>query len=162
MTKKFSQNPKTWLNYSTFLFDVLAAPQRARDLLPRAMQALPKIQHLDLTSKFGQMEFRSANGDAERGRTIFEGILSNFPKRLDIWNVLLDLEIKQGRKDQVRRLFERVTSSRLKVHKAKHFFKRWLEYEEKEGDEKTREKVKARASEYVKQEELQKVAKNQE
>ncbi|MCJ1391614.1 rRNA biogenesis protein rrp5 [Xylographa bjoerkii] len=156
MVKKFSQDPKVWLNHATFLFDTMAAPQRARDLLPRALQSLPKHHHVDLTSKFAHLEFRSANGDAERGRTIFEGLLSTFPKRLDLWNVMLDLEIKLGDKDQVRRLFGRVTSSKLKTKKAKYFFKRWLEYEEKEGDAQRCEKVKAKAAEYVRQQEADK------
>ena len=151
MVKKFSQDPKAWLNYATFLFDTMAAPQQARDLLPRALQSLPKHHHVDLTSKFAQLEFRSANGNAERGRTIFEGLLSTFPKRLDLWNVMLDLEIKAGDKDRVRRLFGRVTASKLKAKKAKYFFKRWLEFEEKEGDDQSCEKVKARAAEYVRQ-----------
>ena len=151
MVKKFSQDPKVWLNYATFLFDTLSAPDRARDLLPRAMQSLPKYNHLDLTNKFAQLEFRSPNGDSERGRTIFEGLLSTFPKRLDLWNVLLDLEIKLGDQEQVRRLFARVTSGKLKSRKARFFFKRWLQYEEAEGDAKHAEHVKARAAEYVKQ-----------
>lgn len=150
MIKKFSQDPKIWLNYATFLMDTLSVPDRARALLPRAMQSLPPHTHLDLTSKFGQLEFRSASGDPERGRTIFEGLLSTFPKRLDLWNVLLDLEIKQGDKDIIRRLFGRVTNAKLKPRKAKFFFKKWLEWEEKEGTPKTQETVKAKAAEYVK------------
>ena len=151
MVKKFSQNPKVWLNYATFLFNTVGAPARARALLPRAMQSLPKYDHLDITSKFAQLEFRSPNGDAERGRTIFEGLVSTFPKRIDLWNVLLDLEIKQGDKEQVRRLLERVTTGKLKPRKAKYFFKRWLDFEEKEGNVKSCEMVKAKAAEYVRQ-----------
>lgn len=54
--------------------------------------------------------------------------------------------------DRVRALFERVTapSSKLKSRKARFFFKRWLAFEEKEGDERSRERVVARAAEYVK------------
>ena len=145
-----------WLNYATFLCDTLSAPDRARALLPRAMQSLPKYNHLDLTSKFAHLEFRSGNGDAERGRTIFEGLLTTFPRRLDLWNVLLDLEIREGDKERIRSIFGRVTSSKLKARKAKYFFKRWLEYEEKEGDAKSCENVKARAGEYVRQQESDK------
>ena len=151
MVKKFSQDPKVWLNYATFLFNTLATPPRARALLPRAMQSLPKYHHVDLTSKFAQLEFRSPNGDAERGRTIFEGLVGTFPKRTDLWKVLLDLEVQQGDKEQVRRLLGRVTSSKLKPRKAKYFFKRWLEFEEKEGGAKSCEMVKAKAAEYVRQ-----------
>lgn len=90
---------------------------------------------------------------------------------MDLWNILLDLEIKQGQenRDQVRRLFERVTSltatamtmatgpgagvgpaTKLKPKQAKSFFKRWLEYEQKEGDAKSQERVQMKAAEYVK------------
>ena len=149
MVRKYSQTPKVWLNYANFLFDTVAAPQRARDLLPRVLQCLPKFHHFDITLKFAQLEFRSPNGEPERGRTIFEGLISTFPKRLDLWNVLLDFEIKNNEKEQVRRLFENVTSGNLKVKKAKYFFKRWLEYEEIVGDAKSCEKVKARAAKYI-------------
>lgn len=124
---------------------------------------------MDITSKFAQLEFRSPNGDPERGRTVFEGLLGTFPKRFDLWNVLVDLEIsliRQGRGDreQVRRLFRRITAwgaanskdgsggkVRLKSKKAKFFFKKWLEFEETFGEEggKSVEGVKARAADYV-------------
>ena len=150
MVKKFSQSPKVWLNYATFLFDNYSSPASARALLSRATQALPAYAHLDLTSKFAQLEFKCRNGDPERGRTIFEGLLTTFPKRLDLWNILLDLEIKQGDKEQVRRIFERVLGLGLRAKKAKFFFKRWLEVEEKWGDEKSVDAVKAKAAQYVK------------
>ena len=145
--------PSIWLNYGTFLFTNLSAPERARALLPRAMQSLPPHTHLSLTKSFAQLEFNTEHGSAERGRTIFEGLLSTFPKRLDLWNVLLDLEIKQGKenREQVRRTFERVTTTaKLKPKQAKSFFKRWLEHEQKEGDSKSQERVEMKAAEYVK------------
>src|SRR5436190_12775272 len=157
LKKKFS-SPNIFLNYANFLFNTLAAPDRGRALLPRALQSLPAHTHVDITSKFGQLEFRSPNGDIERGRTVFEGLLSSFPKRIDLWNVLVDLEIKVGDVEQVRQLFERVlglnlgAKKRLKDKQAKFFFKKWLAFEEKKsgGDEKMVDEVKARAVEYVK------------
>lgn len=149
--KKHGKSPDLYLNYAKFLMNTLAAPDRARALLPRAMQSLPSHTHLTLTSKFAQLEFTSSNGDPERGRTFFGTLLAQWPKRLDLWNVLLDLEIKQGDKEVVRRLFERVTGSgpSLKAKQAKFFFKKWLEYEGKEGDSKSQERVKALAANYV-------------
>ena len=41
-----------------------------------------------LLSAAALAEFRA--GGAERGRSIFEGILRNYPKRLDLWSVYLD------------------------------------------------------------------------
>ncbi|KAJ5945564.1 RRNA biogenesis protein RRP5 [Penicillium verhagenii] len=168
MKKKISnQSPKFFLNYATFLFDTLALPDRGRGLLGRALQSLPPHTHIETTSKFAQLEFRSANGDPERGRTVFEGLLSSFPKRIDLWNVLLDLEISAGDAEQVRRLFERVlglqnkkgvisvdASKKLKPKQAKFLFKKWLTYEEilasASGNEKIVEDIKARAAAYVK------------
>lgn len=40
------------------------------------------------------MEFKYA--EAERGRTIFEGIMANYPKRADLWSIFLDMEIRAG------------------------------------------------------------------
>ncbi|WEW57436.1 rRNA biogenesis protein rrp5 [Emydomyces testavorans] len=167
LKKKFSQSPNLFLNYATFLFDSMAAPDRGRALLPRAIQSLPAHTHVELTSKFGQLEFRSTNGDIERGRTVFEGLLSSFPKRVDLWNILMDLEIKVGDVEQVRRLFKRVlgighgvgadgskpdSKKKLRDKQAKFFFKKWLAFEEKVagGDDKMIDEVKARAAEYVK------------
>lgn len=94
--------------------------------------------------------------------------MSSFPKRIDLWNVLLDLEIKVGDEEQVRRLFERVLGighsvvaadgtkggpkKKLKEKQAKFLFKKWLAFEEKiapEGDTKMVDEVKARAADYV-------------
>lgn len=44
--------------------------------------------------KFGQTEFKV--GDPERGRTVFEGLISKYSKKPDIWAIYLDMEIRQG------------------------------------------------------------------
>lgn len=61
----------------------------------------------------------------------------------------LDLEAKFGNKNSIRNLFERCISLSLKPKKMKFFFKRYLEYEIKEGNEEKIEYVKERAKEYV-------------
>jgi rRNA biogenesis protein RRP5 len=153
MIKKFSSDPRIWHNYATFLFDTREAPHEARALLPRAQQSLPSTNYVDITSKFAQLEFKSVNGDPERGRTIFEGLTDTYPKRLDLWNVYLDAEIKTGSKEQVRNLFDRVVSKDIKVRNAKIFFKKWLKYEETHGDVRSQDKVKAKAAEFVRKHE---------
>lgn len=35
-------------------------------------------------------------GDAERGKTIFEGIVDSYPKRLDVWGVYIDQVAKEN------------------------------------------------------------------
>ena len=47
---------------------------------------------VDIIVKFSQLEFKF--GEVERGKTMFENVLSNYPKRTDIWSVYLDMMIK--------------------------------------------------------------------
>lgn len=81
---------------------------------------------------------------------MFEGILSTYPKRLDIWNQLLDLEVQQGDKEVIRGLFERFVKTKgLRERGALAWFKRWGKWEEENGDKKSQEKVRAKAEEWV-------------
>ncbi|EPY49902.1 U3 snoRNP-associated protein Rrp5 [Schizosaccharomyces cryophilus OY26] len=146
MLKNFKQVPGVWIQYASFLL-TNGNEDKARGLLQRSLQSLPKSEHVKIIEKFAILEFKQ--GDPERGRTVFEGLLSNYPKRLDLWNVLIDMEIKQGDTAIVRRLFERVLASKLSTKKAKFIFKKWLTYEKEIGDNKGVEAVKQKALEYV-------------
>lgn len=53
------------------------------------------LPDLKTISKFAQLEYKF--GDAERGRTIFEGIVDSHPKRWDIWSVYISMEA--GKRD---------------------------------------------------------------
>lgn len=147
MTKKFSHNPKIWVEYANFL----ASHDRledSRDLLPKSLKSLPKSEHISTMEQFAILEFKK--GDAERGRTLFEGLLSSYPKRLDLWMVLIDQESSQSGSQQViRKLFDRVMGTKMSMKKAKSVFKKWLAYEKEHGTDADVENVKARAVEYV-------------
>jgi rRNA biogenesis protein RRP5 len=152
LVKKFgATSPEVWVNYGHWLHSVQDQPERARALLPRATQALPQHAHLPLMTKFATMQFTSAHPNPELGRTMFEGLLSTFPKRFDLWNQLLDHEDVPGAdKAVVRDVFERALKTRgLKPRAAKKWFKRWADWEAKNGDKKSREKVSAKAAEWV-------------
>ncbi|KAL8818690.1 MAG: hypothetical protein Q9223_002727 [Gallowayella weberi] len=153
LSKHGSASPALWLNAATFYLTTLKSPPNARALLPRALQCLPPHTHLHLSSKFAQLEYTSPHGDPERGRTVFEGLLDTFPKRLDLWNVLLDLEIKRGEsvgRERVRELFERVVKVRgLKSRKMRFWFKKWMEWEEKVGDQRGKDRVEKLAEDYA-------------
>eukprot|EP00698_Gefionella_okellyi_P024672 TRINITY_DN8771_c0_g1_i1.p1 TRINITY_DN8771_c0_g1~~TRINITY_DN8771_c0_g1_i1.p1 ORF type:complete len:1836 (-),score=578.71 TRINITY_DN8771_c0_g1_i1:2327-7834(-) len=146
ITQKFKDSAKVWLLYGAFLQKTDNA-DAMRKLLPKALAALPKRKHLKVIAKFGQFEFKF--GDADRGRTIFESIISNYPKRIDMWNVYLDMEIRAAQPDMVRRLFERCIAQKLSVKKMKHFFKRYLEYEQQNGTEETVDHVRRKAVAFV-------------
>jgi rRNA biogenesis protein RRP5 len=152
--KKFGQDRKVWINYATFLFDKAADAEKARQLLPRALRTLPQLTHVEITSKFAQLEFHSTSGVPERGRTIFEGLLDSFPRKVDLWNVYLDMEIslvknKLEDNERVRQLFTRIFDGRIKNKQAQVLFKKWLAFEEKHGDERGVDNVKAKAAEFV-------------
>ena len=53
---------------------------------------------VSVISKFGENEFKM--GDKERGRTYFESVLENAVRRVDVWSVYLDMEIKYGDEDR--------------------------------------------------------------
>jgi rRNA biogenesis protein RRP5 len=81
---------------------------------------------------------------------MFESLTSAYPKRLDLWNQFLDLEIQQGDDEAIRSVFERALRNKnMKPRNAKGWFKRWLEWEETRGDKNGVEKVKARAEAWV-------------
>lgn len=89
------------------------------------------------------MEFKS--GEAERGRTIFEGIVDSYPKRLDLWWIYIDQEIRLRDVAGVRALFDRVLATKLSSKKTKSLLKKWLSFEKQYGDDSGAEAVKQRA-----------------
>jgi rRNA biogenesis protein RRP5 len=148
--KDLSSTPSYWLNYATFLMTTLNKPDAARALLQRATQALPSHDHRPVISKFAALEFNSPHGDAERGRTVFEGLVETYKNRPDVWDTYLDLELSvKGDKEKARALFERMGKMKMKPRRAKYLFKRWMEFESAHGSAKGVEKVKGLAEEYV-------------
>ncbi|KAK8189387.1 uncharacterized protein BKA78DRAFT_269917 [Phyllosticta capitalensis] len=152
--KSLTPNPSFWLNYATFLMTTLNEPARARALLPRATQSIPEKHLRHLTAKFAALEFHSPHGDAEHGRTLFEKLLDTYPNQFDLWDMFVDLEkslVKKGKtggaKENVSKLYERMASMNPKAKRARFVFRKWAEWEEKEGGKKSQERVRALAEE---------------
>lgn len=122
-------------------------------VLQRALQSLPKDQHVPLITKFGILEFK--HGQPENGRTMFEGIVSSYPKRMDIWSIYMDMEVKYGgseNKAQARHLFERCLANEhimKKPKKMKLVFQKYMEYEMQVGNKKNVEKLRERVEKYL-------------
>nr|XP_033796509.1 protein RRP5 homolog isoform X2 [Geotrypetes seraphini] len=146
MLKRFRQEKSVWLKYATFLFKQ-GQTESAHRLLQRALKCLPDKEHVDIISKFAQLEFHL--GDVERAKAIFESTLSSYPKRTDLWSIYIDRMIKHGSQKEVRDIFERVIHLNLAAKRMKFFFKRYLEYEKKYGSPETAQAVKEKAIEYV-------------
>lgn len=170
MLKKFgTRSLQVWTNYAHFLYHTMVAPERGRALLAQASRTLDRRTYTSLVPKFATLEFRSPDGSPELGRTLFEGLLDTWPKKFDLWNHLLDLEMsvfaaeetkgKDGRADPaaVRDVFERGTRVKgLKAKRAKSWFQRWAKWEEENGDAKSRENVSTKAREWARAAELEK------
>ncbi|KAJ3286606.1 hypothetical protein HK104_008958, partial [Borealophlyctis nickersoniae] len=148
MSKRFKESSKVWTSMGLFYLKQ-GKVDESRKTLQRSLQSLAKRKHVKTICKFAQMEFKY--GEPERGRTIFEGIMSNYPKRVDLWSIYLDMEIRNGDSDITRRLFERVIHLKFSSKKVKFFFKKYLEFEKTRGTEEGVEHVRQAARAYVEQ-----------
>ncbi|NXB34446.1 RRP5 protein, partial [Eulacestoma nigropectus] len=146
MLKRFRQEKSVWLKYASFLLKQ-GQTEATHRLLERALKALPTKEHVDVISRFAQLEFHS--GDTEHAKALFESTLSSYPKRTDIWSIYMDIMIKHGSQKEVRDIFERVIHLSLAPKKMKFFFKRYLDYEKKFGTAESVLAVKRAALEYV-------------
>ncbi|KFZ51108.1 Protein RRP5, partial [Antrostomus carolinensis] len=146
MLKRFRQEKSVWLKYASFLLKQ-GQTEATHRLLERALKALPTKEHVDVISRFAQLEFRF--GDPEHAKALFESTLNTYPKRTDIWSIYMDIMIKHGSQKEVRDIFERVIHLSLAPKKMKFFFKRYLDYEKKFGTAESVLAVKRAALEYV-------------
>ena len=91
--RKFCKEPEVWARLGHFYF-AQGNLKEARFTLQRSLQNLETKHHVEISSKFGQLEFRM--GEPERAKEIFQKILDNFPRRTDIWMVYVDQLAKRG------------------------------------------------------------------
>ena len=151
MARKFCKEPEAWQMLGKHYFTKKAKDlKEARFTLQRALQNLEKKHHIATSAKFAQYEFQF--GESERGKQIFENIISNFPKRTDQWNVYIDLVIKNKEIDFARDLFERMVGLNLKPAKTKFMFKKYMQFEQNQnGDDKQHRinNVRKKAAEYL-------------
>ncbi|XP_063601568.1 protein RRP5 homolog isoform X2 [Penaeus indicus] len=146
MTKKFGQVLDVWVKAGIFFFRNKKFDE-ARKYMDRALIALDKKHHVELINRFGQLEFKF--GEAERGRTMFESLLSNYPKRIDIWSVYVDLLTKNGDIEGARTVLERMTGLKLKIRKMRGIFKKFLEFEKTHGTPQRVQAVKKQVEDFV-------------
>jgi rRNA biogenesis protein RRP5 len=147
MCKKFKSKKQVWLAYLQYMLKQ-SRHQDAHALLKRAMLSLAPYKHAETMSKFAQLEFEY--GSPERARTVFDGLILKYPKRLDLFLVYLDKDVKFGTIQTARALLERkVKEAKLSDKQMKGMFKKWYRIEEQHGTEESREHVKESARNYV-------------
>ena len=178
MERKFRESPEVWLAHVSLLLDRHAALNAdaagssdddagvdmkyinaARGVLDRGLVALPARDHLQLVVS-SAVQFYAQPGGPRVGSAMFEKILANSPRKVDVWSVYIDQEAKlcrlrverraasgaksRGKKadaeaarrrgedlDRVRLLFDRATALDLKAKKMKLLFKKYLDFETK-------------------------------
>lgn len=153
--KRFGYSVKVWMRHVEHLLTVHAPESNnpscstftVQQLLSKAFQSLPRRKHVKATFRAALLEFK--RGSPERARTMFESLLRNYPKRMDIFSAYVDQEVKQGDTDRARSLLERGTAFSLPPKKMKIVFKKFLEFEKAHGSAEQIERVKALAHEYV-------------
>ena len=83
MIKKHKNSSKAWISHLRDMLDVMISKGVQNldlsSIISRALQSLPKRKHLKLLPQHGILLFK--NGAQEKGRTVFEAIVANYPKR---------------------------------------------------------------------------------
>ncbi len=144
---QFKKSKKVWMAYHGLKLR-MGDINGAKAQLARSMQALSRHKHVEVISKYALTEFEC--GNADRGRVLFEELLSAHPKRTDIWNIYVDKEMKLNNITEARHLFERMIATNMfNAKNAKIIFKKYLEFEVRVGTVETQEMVKQKAREYV-------------
>lgn len=148
MCKKFRSKKTVWIAHLQYLLKN-GRHQEAHALLKRALMSLPSYKHVEIMSRLAQLEFE--HGSVERGRTVFDGILQKYPKRMDLLFVLVDKEVKAGEVDAARAVLKKTaeTSTKLTDKQMKKLFRKWMKVEEECGTEDSQESVKDVARAYV-------------
>jgi rRNA biogenesis protein RRP5 len=111
------------------------------------LPACHRHKHVEVLEKYALAEFDL--GSSDRARVVFEDLLSNYPKRMDLWHVYVDKETKLGNVLQARQIYDRMVSSKMSMKNMKTIFKKYLAFELAHGSIDQQEAVKSKAREYV-------------
>lgn len=152
--RKFKSSENVWLAIGQARFSE-GDLKLGRQCLEKGLLAVDKAKHTDLITKFAQFEYKM--GSPERGRTVFESLVGNLKKRIDVWSIYLDMEVGLCKKSngdtedvaRTRQVFARFAALDRSSKKMKFAFKKWLEFEKMFGEKSDQKKVKQLAREYV-------------
>ena len=145
--KKFSFVPDMWIRWYEFCLRH-DREDEAHALVPRSLQSLDRKQHLRVLTAYALAEYKL--GDVEHARTMFETLVSRYPKRTDIWWQYIDQEVRLENAAGARSLMERCLAARKHTTKqVKSLLQKWLVIEKRVGDEAGVQRVLDRARAFV-------------
>jgi len=146
LTRKFKKEKQVWKSYVQFLFHSNRL-QSARNQLQRCITVLEKKDHVEIITRFATLEF--SHGDAERGRTMFENLISSYPGRTDLWSVYVDMLTKMGDIKGARLILERAVKLKLNAKRLASLLRKFVKFEESHGTEDQVQQVKDMAVELM-------------
>ncbi|KAI3941901.1 hypothetical protein MKW98_009111, partial [Papaver atlanticum] len=86
ISKKFKHSCKVWLKRVQNILK--QGKDGVQEIVKRALLCIPRHKHIKFISQSAILEFKC--GVPARGRSMFEGMLREYPKRTDLWSVYLD------------------------------------------------------------------------
>jgi rRNA biogenesis protein RRP5 len=167
MCSKFRSKKTVWIAHFSYLLEQ-GRYDEAQKVVQKALLSLQSYKHVETLTKYAILAF--THGQVNTARTVFDGLLTKHPKRLDLFFVYIDQEIKSGNIVVARSMFQRVASrgnksilggktaatndeilSALKYNdkQMKRLFKKWYAFEEAHGTDISQENVKDAARAYV-------------
>ncbi|CRH04091.1 rRNA biogenesis protein RRP5, putative [Plasmodium relictum] len=159
--KKFKYSKKIWSCYLEILHNTFKDEEYAHAILLKSLHSLEKRKHLNMIINAARFEYKYSN--KERGKTYFEKLIHEYPKRSDIWFTYLDIHINSLTKNEkkekiklnindiefIRNIFERFISIKFKPRIMKMIFTKWLLFEKNHGNLHNQKVVQQKAYDYV-------------
>ncbi len=146
LVRKFSKEPEVWMKLGQFYYTT-GNFKEGRFTLQRSLQNLEAKHHVDVSCKFGQLEFK--HGEVEEAKEAFQKILDNYPRRTNIWNVYVDQLVKRGEMESARGVLESAITLNLQPKRMKVLFQKFIDFETAHGSQKDVDRVRNKAREYV-------------
>jgi len=146
LVKKYSKVKEVWIRFGLFYYKN-SRTEEGRFAYTRSLQDLEKRDVVDISAKFAQIEFKY--GDPERGKTMYEKLVTSQPKRVDLWTSYADQLTRIGDITAARALYARISTLGLQAKKMKTLFGKWLEFEGVHGTDAQEAEVRKSALQYL-------------
>ncbi|XP_031342508.1 protein RRP5 homolog [Photinus pyralis] len=147
MKTKHKTDPKMWTGIARVYYKC-GHLQDARNVHSSALKTVhSKADHVDLVVQFAVMEFKY--GEKHHAEALFETVLQENPKRVDVWSTYVDQMVKKDNIEGARRVLERAVCNSIPPKKMKILFKKFKELELKFGNEESVQHVIELAKQYL-------------